>query len=138
MREISNLGKKKSSPNQPLVSIITTVLNGEKYIEETILSVVNQSYNNIEYIIVDGGSNDKTIEIIKKYEDRIDYWNSEKDSGIYFGFNRGLKLFTGDLVGFVNSDDTLNKDAIGTLVNYYNLLNFVTKIIKKLAEKLNS
>ena len=66
MREISNLGKKKSSPNQPLVSIITTVLNGEKYIEETILSVLNQSYNNIEYIIVDGGSNDKTIEIIKQ------------------------------------------------------------------------
>ncbi len=128
-------GKKKETlPNEPLVSIITTVLNGEKYIEETILSVLNQSYKNIEYIIVDGGSADTTIQIIRKYEDRIDYWNSEKDSGIYFGFNRGLKIFTGDLVGFVNSDDTLNKDAIRTLVNYYNLnpkIDFIFGSVKK-------
>lgn len=119
---------------QPLISIITTVLNGEKHIEETILSVINQDYKNIEYIIIDGQSKDKTLEIIRKYENKIDIWISEKDDGIYYGFNKGLKLARGDLIGFVNSDDILLPNAIKTLVKYYKnfpKVDFIFGSVKK-------
>lgn len=89
----------------PLISVITVVLNRVNYIEQTILSVVNQTYKNIEYIIIDGGSTDGTIEIIKKYEDRIDYWISEKDEGMYYALNKGIKLAKGELIGICHSDD---------------------------------
>jgi glycosyltransferase involved in cell wall biosynthesis len=129
------LGKKKLiSQNEPLISIITSVLNGEKYIEQTILSVLSQSYKNIEYIVIDGGSTDKTLDIIKKYEDKIYYWESSKDNGIYYGFNRGLKQYSGDMVGFVNSDDLLYPDAIQTLVKYYlanQNIDFIFGSVKK-------
>jgi glycosyltransferase involved in cell wall biosynthesis len=102
---------KHSSSNVPLVSIITAVYNGEKYLEETIQSIVNQTYPNMEYIIIDGGSTDRTLEIIKKYDDKIDYWVSEKDQGISDAFNKGVRLaqgqyinFQGDGDGFVASD----------------------------------
>jgi len=74
---------KKSYEKKPLISVITVVFNGEKYLEETITSVINQTYENVEYIIIDGGSTDGTLDIIKRYEDKIDYWVSEKDNGIY-------------------------------------------------------
>jgi len=96
---------KKSEPDLPLVSIITVVYNGAKHIEQTINSVLNRSYKNIEYIIVDGGSTDNTIEIIKHYEDKIDYWQSEKDNGIYFAMNKGISLAKGELIGILNADD---------------------------------
>ena len=89
----------------PKISIITTVKNGEKYLEQTILSVINQSYPNIEYIVVDGGSTDNTISIIKKYENKIDYWVSENDKGIYNGMNKGINKSTGDYFAILNSDD---------------------------------
>ena len=75
----------------PLISIITVVFNGAKHLEETILSILNQSYPNIEYIIIDGGSTDGTLDIIKKYENYIDYWISEPDNGIYDAMNRGYQ-----------------------------------------------
>jgi glycosyltransferase involved in cell wall biosynthesis len=103
----------------PLVSIITVVLNGEKYLEETILSIVNQKYKNIEYIVVDGGSVDGTLKIIHKYKKFISKFVSEKDEGIYYAFNKGLALSTGDLIGFVNADDILLEDALEILVRYY-------------------
>lgn len=91
----------------PLISIITVVYNGELYLEQTIKSVINQSYSNIEYIIIDGGSTDRTIEIIKKYERDIAIWISEPDQGLYDAMNKGIKIANGVLIGIINSDDWL-------------------------------
>jgi glycosyltransferase involved in cell wall biosynthesis len=88
-----------------LISIITVVYNGEKYLEQTIKSIINQTYDNIEYIIIDGGSTDGTIDIIKKYENKIDYWISEKDEGIYDAMNKGILRCNGEIIGIVNADD---------------------------------
>ena len=87
------------------VTIITVVLNGERDIEKTIKSVISQDYSNVEYIIIDGGSTDRTIDIIKKYEDKVDFWCSEKDQGIYDAMNKGIDKATGDLVNFMNAGD---------------------------------
>ena len=95
-----------------IISIITTVLNGEKTIENTINSVLSQSFNDIEYIIVDGGSTDGTIEIINKYKSKISKFISEKDKGIYDGMNKGIKLATGDIIGILNSDDVYASDDV--------------------------
>ncbi len=97
--------EKISKDKQPLISIITVVYNGEKHIEQTIQSVLNQTYNNIEYIIVDGGSTDGTLEIIKQYENQIDYWVSEKDDGIADAFNKGILQAQGEWIGIINADD---------------------------------
>ena len=103
---------KKSYDGQPLISIITVVYNGEKFLEETIESVISQSYANVEYIIIDGGSTDGTIDIIKKYEDKIDYWASEKDNGIYEAMNKGIELATGKWINFMNSGDSFYDNNI--------------------------
>lgn len=87
------------------VSIVTVVYNGEKTISTAIESVLNQSYQDIEYIIVDGNSSDRTKEIVTSYQDRISKFVSEPDKGIYDGMNKGLALCTGDLVGTLNADD---------------------------------
>jgi len=104
---------------KPLVSIITIVYNGESHLEETILSVLNQSYDNIEYIIIDGGSTDGTLDIINKYENAIDYWVSEKDAGISDAFNKGISLCTGDIIGIINADDYYELTAIETVANVW-------------------
>jgi len=96
---------KKNETNNPLISVITIVYNGDKYIEQTINSVIDQSYNNVEYIIIDGGSTDGTLDIIKKYEKQIDYWVSEPDEGISDAFNKGISLCTGEIIGIINADD---------------------------------
>ena len=99
--------------DKPLVSIITICLNNEKYLEQTIQSVVNQTYKKIEYIIIDGGSTDKSLEIIKKYESQITYWKSEPDKGIYDAMNKGTKIARGDYVFYLNAGDYLySEDAI--------------------------
>lgn len=89
------------------ISIITVVYNAAATIEQTILSVVKQDYSNIEYIIVDGGSTDGTLEIIKKYEDKIEHWVSEPDYGIYDAMNKGLTYATGDYIYYLGADDCL-------------------------------
>ena len=104
----------------PLITIITVVLNDQENIEKTILSILNQNYKNIEYIIIDGKSEDKTIEIIRKHINKIKIFKSENDKGIYDAFNKGLDLASGDLIGFVNSGDTLTKESLNYLVKYYN------------------
>lgn len=102
----------KSNETYPLVSIITAVRNGDEFIEDAIRSVQSQTYKNIEYIIVDGGSDDNTLEIIKKYEDFVDYWISEKDKGIADAWNKGLKLAKGEIIGFLNSDDMYENTSV--------------------------
>ena len=113
-----NLEFKKSLPNKPLITIITVVLNGEKYLQETIDSIKNQTYKNYEFIVIDGGSTDKTLEIIKNNSNLIDYWVSEKDEGLYDAFNKGLNLARGDYIGIINSDDTYENDALHILTKY--------------------
>ena len=105
--------------NQPLITIITVVLNDEKNIEKTILSILEQKYKNIQFIVIDGGSIDGTITKIEKYIDRIDIFESKKDNGIYDAFNKGLKLAEGDLIGFVNSGDLLTANSLTILEKYY-------------------
>jgi len=89
----------------PKVSIITVCYNSAKTIEDTILSVINQTYDNIEYIIVDGLSPDNTLEIVKKYSDKIAKVVSEKDAGLYDAINKGIGLATGEIIANLNSDD---------------------------------
>ncbi|HHH72223.1 MAG TPA: glycosyltransferase [Sulfuricurvum sp.] len=103
---------KRSTPEHPLFSIVTVVYNGEQHLEQTIRSVLNQNYDNIEYIIIDGASVDGTLQIIRKYEDAIDYWVSEPDNGIYDAMNKGLQCATGDYIGFINADDWYEPDAL--------------------------
>src|SRR4051812_48252088 len=91
--------------NLPKISIVTPTLNQGNFIEETILSVIGQNYPNLEYIILDGGSTDNTIEIIKKYEKHLAYWSSEPDKGQSDAINKGFKIATGDILGWINSDD---------------------------------
>jgi len=101
------------------VSIITVVYNGAKTIEQTILSVLGQSYKNIEYIVIDGLSTDGTQEIVKKYQDSIAYFVSEKDNGIYDAMNKGIQKATGEIVGIINSDDWYAENVIEEVVQYY-------------------
>lgn len=102
----------------PKVSIITVVFNGAKTLEQTILSVLNQTYKNIEYIIIDGGSTDGTIDVIKKYEDSIAHWISEPDKGIYDAMNKGIKASTGEIIGIINSDDWYELNAINSMTQF--------------------
>ncbi|WP_312067450.1 glycosyltransferase family 2 protein [Empedobacter sp.] len=88
------------------ISIITVCWNASATLEETIKSVASQTYNNIEYIIVDGGSTDSSVDIIKKYTNVIDIWVSEKDKGLYDAMNKGVAMATGDYIGILNADDT--------------------------------
>jgi len=97
---------KSYGPGKPLLTIVTVVYNDEKNLENIINSISTQSYPNIEYIVIDGGSTDKSIDVIRKYEDNIDYWLSEKDRGIYDAMNKGVHLATGNWINFMNAGDS--------------------------------
>lgn len=97
---------------KPLITVITAVFNGGATLEKTIKSVLNQSYSNIEFIIIDGGSTDDTLDIIKKYEHAIDYWVSEPDEGIYDAWNKGVRLASGDWIAFLGADDAYTEGAM--------------------------
>ena len=102
------------------LSIITVALNSSEYIEDCIKSVVNQDYKNIEYIVIDGGSKDGTVDIIKKYEDKITLWISEPDDGIYDAINKGINMASGDVIGLLHSDDVyIDQHVISDIVGEF-------------------
>jgi len=107
------------SSTSPLASIITIVLNGEADIRRTIESVLGQSYPNIEYIVIDGGSEDNTIPIIREYESQIAHFQSEKDAGISDGFNRGIRLASGAIIGLINAGDWYSSNAVESVVELF-------------------
>ena len=98
--------------NFPKITIVTPSFNQGQYLEETILSVINQNYPNLEYIIIDGGSSDNSVEIIKKYEKHLAYWVSESDEGVCYAIQKGFQKSTGDLMAWINSDDMFHKKSI--------------------------
>ncbi len=108
-----------------LFSIVTPTLNSEKYIEETIQSVLDQTYKNIEYIIVDGGSSDATLDIIRKYKDKISTVISEPDKGMYDAINKGINVSNGSFFTYLNSDDCLYHNSIEKVVNYFKENNHI-------------
>ena len=113
-------GKKLSRKKKifPLISIITVVYNNRDHLQKTLNSIFAQKNKNYELIIIDGGSNDGTLDIIKKNNSKIDFWISESDKGIYDAFNKGMKYSSGDYLGFVNSDDILLPSALQILSKY--------------------
>ena len=105
--------------SRPLVSVVTVVFNGAAHLEQTITSVLDQSYDRIEYIVLDGGSTDGSVDIIRKYESRIAYWASRRDSGMYYAMNEGIERSHGEIVGIINSDDWYEPQAIERVVEAY-------------------
>lgn len=100
----------------PKVTIVTVTYNAKEHLEQTILSVLEQDYPNIEYIILDGGSTDQTVEIIKRYQDRLAYWVSEPDGGIYDAMNKGIDVATGEWINFMNAGDSFSTaDTVKTV-----------------------
>lgn len=104
------------SSGRPLVSIVTVVYNGAATLERTMKSVLEQDYPDIEYIIVDGGSTDGTLELVRRYEDRLAYWVSERDKGIYDAMNKGVALCTGEWVALINADDWYEANAVSRVM----------------------
>ena len=114
------------------ITIVTVTLNNVKTIEQTIKSVLNQNYSNLEYIVIDGGSTDGSLEVINKYKDKFKYFKSSTDKGIYDAMNKGIAEATGDLVGFVNGDDYLYEDVLNHVSDCF--LEAKTKLLFSVAD----
>jgi len=120
--------------NNPKISIITVVKNNKYNIEKNIQSLINQSYQNYEHIIIDGGSNDGTVEIITKYKKYIKYFISENDNGLYHAMNKGIDQVEGDVIGILNADDFYYPNALEIVKNYFNKyqeIDFLFGSVKK-------
>ncbi|WP_266362886.1 glycosyltransferase family 2 protein [Tellurirhabdus rosea] len=105
-------------PASPLISVITAVYNARPTLEATLRSVGQQSYPQVEHIIIDGGSTDGTVELIRQYADQVVYWVSEPDGGIYDAWNKGIRASRGEWICFLGADDTLEPDALATYARY--------------------
>ena len=119
---------------RPLFTIITAVYNGERYIEQTIKSVLNQKFKNFEYIIIDGKSTDKTMEIVNKYKNKVDLIISKKDKNLWDALNKGIKLSRGKIIAIINSDDKYNSNALKIASNYFSIypkIDFFFGAVKK-------
>ena len=119
----------------PKISIITPCYNAANYIEQTIRSIIDQGYEQLEYIIIDGGSSDGTVDIIRKYEDKLAYWISEPDKGQSDAINKGIAVATGDVFNWVNADDWLEPDSLALIGKYFkdpavNIVCTQTKFLK--------
>ncbi len=110
-------GQTSKSKGYPLVTVITPTYNRADFLEETILSVLNQNYPNIEYIVLDGNSTDNTLEVVKKFKEKI-IWDSHKNMGEQWAVNKGFSMSHGDIIGVVNSDDPLLPGAIKEMVKF--------------------
>jgi glycosyltransferase involved in cell wall biosynthesis len=104
---------------QPKISIVTISFNQAAFLEETICSVLGQNYTNLEYIIIDGGSTDGSVDIIRKYEKQLSYWVSEKDNGMYEALQKGFDKSTGEIMGWINSDDFLHPGSLSLLAKLF-------------------
>ena len=107
--------------NYPKISIVTPNLNGEAFLEDTILSVIGQQYPNLEYIVIDGGSTDRSLEIIRKYKDFITCWESTTDNGLYHAIQKGFEKSTGEIMGWINSDDILCYNSLFSVAEIFSL-----------------
>ncbi len=103
----------------PKITVVTPSYNQGEFIERTIQSIVGQDYPNLEYIVCDGGSTDQTVDILKRYDEQITWWCSEKDGGQTAAINKGMRRATGDIVGWINSDDMLLPGALWTVARFY-------------------
>jgi glycosyltransferase involved in cell wall biosynthesis len=106
----------------PRITLVTAVYNGERYLEETILSIIHQGYPNLEYFIQDGGSTDGTLEIIRKYERQLSGWTSEPDNGMYNALNRGFAHSTGEIMGWLNASDKLHTNGLFVVGSIFSAL----------------
>jgi glycosyltransferase involved in cell wall biosynthesis len=120
MKRILDLPSVKNRIPPPLITVITVVYNGAKTLESTIHSVIDQANLNIEYIVIDGGSTDGSLDIIRKFDHGIDYWVSEPDEGIYDAWNKGIRLASGEWIAFIGADDCYVE---GALAEYIKLAN---------------
>jgi glycosyltransferase involved in cell wall biosynthesis len=111
--------QKASREGKPLVSIITVVRNAELCLDKTIRSVLSQTYDNVEYIIIDGQSSDGTLDIVRRSDAEIDYWLSEADAGIYDALNKGIALSLGELIGIIGAGDWYERDAVEKAVRAF-------------------
>ncbi len=129
------------TPVKGLLSIVTVTYNAEDFLEDTIKSIITQSYPNIEYIIIDGGSTDRTVDIIKQYQNHISYWISEADNGIYDAMNKGIAQASGEWINFMNAGDgfigtDIVEQVLKTVKNETELVYGNTRFVSETGEEL--